>query len=78
MLAHIIGSSIGFRDGAAKVDGPTTSTPPGPASRELGYGIPEDPEARAGLFCPRVLVSDDAPLLDRILSYAGRRPFWTA
>jgi hypothetical protein len=34
MLAHIIGSSIGFRDGAAKVDGPTTSTPPGPASPE--------------------------------------------
>jgi uncharacterized protein (TIGR03086 family) len=30
MLAHIIGFSIGFRDGAAKVAGPTTSTPPAP------------------------------------------------
>ena len=30
VLAHIIGFSIGFRDGARKVSGPTTSTPPGP------------------------------------------------
>ena len=31
MLAHILGLSVGFRDAARKVDGPTTSTPPGPA-----------------------------------------------
>jgi uncharacterized protein (TIGR03086 family) len=30
LLAHIIGFSMGFRDGAAKLGGPTTSTPPGP------------------------------------------------
>ena len=36
MLAHIIGFSVGFRDGAAKVSGPTTSTPPGPMA------LPED------------------------------------
>ncbi len=32
ILAHIIGLSVAFRDGAAKVGGPTTSTPPGPVS----------------------------------------------
>jgi uncharacterized protein (TIGR03086 family) len=30
LLAHIVGFSTAFRDGAVKVDGPTTSTPPGP------------------------------------------------
>lgn len=30
ILAHVIGLSIAFRDGAAKIGGPTTSTPPGP------------------------------------------------
>ena len=29
MLAHVLGLSVGFRDGARKVKGPTTSTPPG-------------------------------------------------
>ena len=153
VLAHIIGFSVGFRDGAAKVSGPTTSTPPGPmalpddwreqlpmrvaelaaawrdpaawegestvggvtlpaavhgafannelvlhgwdlavatgqpydvaaenlqASWELVSGIPDDPEARTGLFGPRVPIADDAPLLDRTLAYAGRDPCWTA
>ena len=152
VLAHIIGFSTAFRDGAAKVDGPTTSTPPVPlalpddwreqlperarelaaawrepeawegettvggvtmpaetqagfannelvihgwdlavatgqpydvapanldASWELVAGIPEDPEQRAGLFGPRISVTDDAPLLDRTLAYAGRDPKWT-
>ena len=47
------------------------------ASWELVAGIPEDPEQRAGLFGPRVSVTDDAPLLDRTLAYAGRDPKWT-
>lgn len=36
LLAHIIGFSTAFRDGAAKISGPTTATPPGPMS------LPED------------------------------------
>lgn len=32
MLAHVLGLSVGFRDAARKVEGPTTSTPPGPAT----------------------------------------------
>ena len=31
MLAHVLGLSVGFRDAARKLEGPTTSTPPGPA-----------------------------------------------
>ena len=30
MLAHVLGLSVGFRDAARKLEGPTTSTPPGP------------------------------------------------
>lgn len=30
ILSHILGFSVAFRDGAAKLDRPTTSTPPGP------------------------------------------------
>jgi uncharacterized protein (TIGR03086 family) len=30
LLHHLLGLCIAFRDAAAKVDGPTTSTPPGP------------------------------------------------
>ena len=153
MLAHIIGLSVAFRDGAAKVDGPTTSTPPGPeslpddwreqlplrvgelaeawrdpsawegettvggasmpapniagfandelvlhawdlasatgqsydvaaenleAAWQLVSNIPDDPAARSGLFGPRIPIADDAPLLDRVLAYAGRDPNWTA
>jgi uncharacterized protein (TIGR03086 family) len=152
LLAHIVGFSTAFRDGAAKVDGPTTSTPPGPmplppdwreqlpervlelaaawrdpaawegdttvggatmpaatqagfannelvihgwdlavatgqpydvaqenlnASWELVLGIPEDPQAREGLFGPRVQIADDAPLLDRTVAFAGRDPHWS-
>jgi len=151
MLAHVIGLSIGFRDGAAKISGPTTSTPPGPmplpedwraqlpkatvelaaawqdpvawegettvggvtmpapttagfandelvvhgwdlavatgqpyevaeenlqAAWQLVSNFPDDPDARAGLFGPRVPIADDAPLLDRLLAYAGRDPGW--
>lgn len=153
LLAHVIGLSVAFRDGAGKVDGPTTTTPPGPmtlpddwrlqlpartaelaeawrdpaawvgettvggatmpatnvagfandelvlhawdlavatgqpyevapenlqAAWQLVSSIPDDPRAREGLFGPRVPISDDAPLLDRLLAAAGRDPNWTA
>ncbi len=153
MLAHIIGFSVAFRDGAAKVGGPTTSTPPGPVSLpddwreqlplrvgelaqawrdpaawegettvggatqpapniagfandelvlhawdlasatgqpyevapenleaawQLVSSIPDHPDARSGLFGPRLPIDDDAPLLDRVLAYAGRDPGWSA
>jgi uncharacterized protein (TIGR03086 family) len=152
ILAHIVGLSTAFRDGARKVEGPTTSTPPGPmplpadwrtlvprlteelaeawrdpsawegettvggasmpapniagfandelvihgwdlavatgqpyevaeenlqAAWQLVSNFPDDPDARAGLFGPRVPIADDAPLLDRVLAYAGRDPGWT-
>ena len=38
---------------------------------------PVDPEARGGLFGPRLPVEDDAPLLDRLLAGAGRDPSWS-
>ncbi len=38
VLQHLLGLSIAFRDAAAKVDGPTTSTPPQPIDDPL----PED------------------------------------
>jgi uncharacterized protein (TIGR03086 family) len=151
MLAHVLGLSVSFRDAARKVEGPTTSTPPGPvklpedwraqlphrlselvaawrepnawegeatvggvtltatqtaafgnnelivhgwdlavatgqpyspaepnlmASYQLASSIPDDPEARRGLFGPRVSVRDDASLLERTLAAAGRDPHW--
>jgi uncharacterized protein (TIGR03086 family) len=36
------------------------------------------PEEREGLFGPPVAVSDDAPLLDRVIGCTGRDPSWTA
>ena len=153
LLAHVTGFSVAFRDGAAKVSGPTTSTPPGPvplppdwreqlppllaelaqawrdpsawagettvggatmppptiagfANNELvvhGWDlavstgqdyrpaepnleacwqlvshVPDNPDARSGLFGPVIPVPDDAPLLDRVLAGAGRRPDWKA
>ena len=151
MLAHVLGLSISFRDAAHKAEGPTTSTPPGPArlpqdwrdelphrlievvaawrepsawdgeatvggvtspaaqtaafgnnelvvhgwdlavstgqpyspaepnllaSYQLASSIPDDPQARRGLFGPRVAVPDDASLLERTLAAAGRDPRW--
>ena len=35
LLAHILGLSIAFRDAARKIDGPTTSTPPGSSQLDL-------------------------------------------
>ncbi len=38
--------------------------------------IPDDPEARSGLFGPRVAVPEDAGQLARVLGLAGRDPRW--
>src|SRR4029453_6009011 len=151
MLAPVLGLSVGFRDAARKVEGPTTSTPPGPArlpedwraqlphrlselvaawrepsawegeatvggvtspaaqtaafgnnelimhgsdlavatgqpyspaepnlvaSYQLASSTPDDPEARRGLFGPRLHMRDDASLLERTLAAAGRDPRW--
>jgi uncharacterized protein (TIGR03086 family) len=155
MLAHVQGLSVAFRDAARKVQGPTTSTAPGAAPKDLSSrwrdeipvaleelaqawrepgaldgmttaggvtlpaeimltvadnelvihawdlaqatgqpyaaapenleaswqmvsNTPDEPEARAGLFGPRIPIADDAPLLDRVLAYAGRDPQWKA
>ena len=48
------------------------------AAWQLVSNIPDDPAARSGLFGPRLPIADDAPLLDRVLAYAGRDPKWTA
>ena len=154
LLAHVLGLSIAFRDAAAKISDPTTSTPasadganlprdwrysiptrldelaeawrapdawqgettaggltmpaeeaglvvnnelvlhawdlaratgqpylPHPDNLEASWqfvvNTPDDPEAREGLFGPRLPIADDAPLLDRTLAYAGRDPNWT-
>jgi len=155
MLAHVHGLSVAFRDAARKVEGPTTSTAPQAASKDLSPGwrdeipvaleelaqawreagavegmttaggvtmpaeimltvvdnelvihawdlaratgqpyaaapenleaswqmvsnTPDEPEAREGLFGPRLPIAHDAPLLDRVLAYAGRDPEWRA
>jgi uncharacterized protein (TIGR03086 family) len=44
LIAHVLGLSVAFRDAARKVDGPTTSTPPGTVALEL----PGDWRAQAG------------------------------
>ena len=154
LLAHIAGLALAFTDAAAKVVGPTTTTPPDAAppvlpddwrtliparldalvaawrepaawegeataggvtlpATDLGYvannelvlhgwdlaaatgqefevsepnldaswvmvfNTPDDPEARAGLFGPRLPVAESAPLLDRVLAGAGRDPYWS-
>ena len=46
------------------------------ASWEFVESTPDNADARAGLFGPRLPVAPDAPLLDRTLAYAGRDPFW--
>ncbi len=35
LVAHVLGLSVAFRDAAAKIDGPTTSTPPTGAALDL-------------------------------------------
>jgi uncharacterized protein (TIGR03086 family) len=46
------------------------------ASFEFCSKVPDDSEARQGLFGPVVVVPEDAPLLDRTLGCAGRDPHW--
>ena len=153
LLAHVLGSTIAFRDAAAKISGPTTEAPAEAdgtdlppdwrysmlqrlgelaqawrapeawqgdtvaggismsaeqagavvnnelvlhgwdlamatdqpfavaaenleASWEFVVNTPDTPDAREGLFGPRLPIADDAPLLDRTLAYAGRDPYW--
>lgn len=38
LLQHLLGLSLAFRDAAAKVEGPTTSTPPSPSTEPLPDG----------------------------------------
>ncbi|WP_040339822.1 TIGR03086 family metal-binding protein [Candidatus Blastococcus massiliensis] len=45
---------------------------------QFAVSVPDDPEARAGLFGPAVPVPDDAPLLDRLIGRTGRDPAWRA
>lgn len=48
------------------------------ASWVMVFNTPDNPDARAGLFGPRLPVSDGAPLMDRVLAGAGRDPYWSA
>ena len=48
------------------------------ASWQFVVNTPDEPEAREGLFGPRLPIADAAPLLDRTLAYAGRDPHWMA
>ena len=48
------------------------------ASWQFVLNTPDDPEAREGLFGPRLPIADDAPLLDKTVAYAGRDPGWMA
>ena len=47
------------------------------ASWQFVVNTPDTPEAREGLFGPRLPIADSAPLLDKTLAYAGRDPFWS-
>lgn len=46
VLQHLLGLCVAFRDAAAKVDGPTTRTPPGPVDEPLPEGWRDDVAAR--------------------------------
>ncbi|RBY91034.1 TIGR03086 family metal-binding protein [Blastococcus sp. TF02A-30] len=43
---------------------------------QFADSVPDEPEARLGLYGPRVPVPDDAPLLHRLLGATGRDPGW--
>ena len=47
------------------------------ASWQFVLNTPDNPQAREGLFGPRLPIADDAPLLDKTLAYAGRNPLWS-
>lgn len=38
LLQHVLGLSVAFRDAAAKIEGPTTQTPPAPVTEPLPAG----------------------------------------
>lgn len=53
---------------------------PDPAALDAAEGfcasIPDEPEARQGLFGPRVAVPEGSLQLDRVIGLAGRDPAW--
>lgn len=53
---------------------------PDPAALDAAEGfcasIPDEPDARQGLFGPRVPVAEDASQLDRVIALSGRDPGW--
>lgn len=48
------------------------------AAESFCASIPDDPEAREGLFGPRVAVPEGASQLHRVVALAGRDPAWRA
>ena len=48
VIHHLLGLSVAFRDAAAKVTGPATSTPPGPEEGPLPDGWRSELEKRLG------------------------------
>lgn len=53
---------------------------PDPAALDAAEGfcasIPDEPDARQGLFGPRVPVAEGASQLDRVIALSGRDPAW--
>lgn len=52
---------------------------PGDASLQVSYELlkpAEDDPGREGMFGPVVEVPEDAPLIDRVVGFSGRRPDW--
>ncbi|WP_017591701.1 TIGR03086 family metal-binding protein [Nocardiopsis potens] len=43
----------------------------------FAMSVPDDPQARQGLFGPRVPVPEGAPDFDRLLGFSGRDPSWS-
>lgn len=65
-------------DLAAATDQPYAVAEPNlDASWVMVFNTPDNPDARAGLFGPRLPVADGAPLMDRVLAGAGRDPYWS-
>ncbi|ASU81954.1 TIGR03086 family protein [Nocardiopsis gilva YIM 90087] len=62
----------------ARATGQSYACDPADAEACLAFvaNVPEDPQAREGLFGPVVDVPEGAPLFDRLLALSGRDPSW--